>query len=775
MPKYAQNFLRACMLSLLVACPLFAQAVIDLVGYSPQQVLELNLTTQRSMPLSVIGVGQPVYLRSLNAGSAYAWSLSGPGGSSASLSSNSAREVYFKPDVQGAFTVSLTHTSTSGAVTTREMKITAASYIGVGNIGGRSPSFPQCALCHADVAHKWAETKHATTLERGISGTLSSHFRSSCVECHSTGYDTLAVNGGFDDLAKTAGWTFPQTLDPAQWDNLVTGHPNLAQLANVQCESCHGPGSEHRGDITKTAVSYDAGVCAYCHESGARHYFPTQWRNSGHGLEIGAGESFNRAGNTCVPCHTAEGFFEVNVKSTHLASAPYENPHGVTCQVCHDPHEKGSEHQLRVAEDYLSRDSEGVAKYKTDGTAAHACDICHHLRPGTDQPGGRLHYSHQTDMLNGTVGYRYPGKTYPRGLHGRFVEKRCAGCHMHVAADEKRNHVGGHTFAMHATVTDSTGSSREMYLTEACTDCHADIGGNFDYRGSQTRVTQLLNQLKARLPLSGSGMPLYLTADYNAGRLTEAQMKAAFNWYVVYNDGSKGVHNPLLAIALLEHALDDLGGPDTRTCDLSGDGKSDMGDVIFFLLLRHADPNDPRLDYNGDGVSDIADAIALLADIRGRTCMSGGTLLAADGGEDAEPITGLSAVEIEYVEGMMAILNLTPDEQAEFMTVLHGTGAPAGLPRAFELAQNAPNPFNPATTISYSVPEGRAGVDVRIDVFDIRGRIVATLVDGTRDAGTYTVFWSGTDRDGRQVSSGVYFYRMRAGDFVQTRKMVVLK
>ncbi len=97
------------------------------------------------------------------------------------------------------------------------------------------------------------------------------------------------------------------------------------------------------------------------------------------------------------------------------------------------------------------------------------------------------------------------------------------------------------------------------------------------------------------------------------------------------------------------------------------------------------------------------------------------------------------------------------------------------LPRAFGLRQNAPNPFNPSTTISYSVPEGTEPLRVKLTVYDIRGRTVAVLADRTQDSGDYTVSWDGTDGDGRRVSSGVYFYRLRAGSFTATRKMVMLK
>ena len=100
--------------------------------------------------------------------------------------------------------------------------------------------------------------------------------------------------------------------------------------------------------------------------------------------------------------------------------------------------------------------------------------------------------------------------------------------------------------------------------------------------------------------------------------------------------------------------------------------------------------------------------------------------------------------------------------------------AAVSLPEKFQLLQNSPNPFNPSTTISYSVPEGNQEY-VTLNVYDLRGRLVRTLVKRMIGPGTYSVYWDGTDESGRQVSSGVYLYRLQAGKFMQTRKMVILK
>jgi hypothetical protein len=88
------------------------------------------------------------------------------------------------------------------------------------------------------------------------------------------------------------------------------------------------------------------------------------------------------------------------------------------------------------------------------------------------------------------------------------------------------------------------------------------------------------------------------------------------------------------------------------------------------------------------------------------------------------------------------------------------------------LGPNAPNPFHPETRIAFSLPDARA---VRLDVYDIDGRLVANLLDGSVPAGDHAVSWDGTDRNRRRVSSGVYLYRLRAGDFTQTRTMILVQ
>ncbi len=87
-------------------------------------------------------------------------------------------------------------------------------------------------------------------------------------------------------------------------------------------------------------------------------------------------------------------------------------------------------------------------------------------------------------------------------------------------------------------------------------------------------------------------------------------------------------------------------------------------------------------------------------------------------------------------------------------------------------SQNYPNPFNPSTTIQYSLPEP---CHVIVEIFDLLGRRVRTLVDQEQLTGPYTVTWDGTDGSGTPVATGVYLYKLRAGDYVQSKKMLLLK
>jgi hypothetical protein len=94
------------------------------------------------------------------------------------------------------------------------------------------------------------------------------------------------------------------------------------------------------------------------------------------------------------------------------------------------------------------------------------------------------------------------------------------------------------------------------------------------------------------------------------------------------------------------------------------------------------------------------------------------------------------------------------------------------LPKEFGLSQNYPNPFNPTTEIKFALP---VGAHVNIDVFNVLGQKIRSLVDTDMEAGYKSVIWNGTDNAGAPVSSGIYFYKLNAGSKVFSKKMTLLK
>ncbi len=128
----------------------------------------------------------------------------------------------------------------------------------------------------------------------------------------------------------------------------------------------------------------------------------------------------------------------------------------------------------------------------------------------------------------------------------------------------------------------------------------------------------------------------------------------------------------------------------------------------------------------------------------------------------AVPISGNGTIELaetQLSDYYGNLLEVTIDKQA-------------AMPVDYALHQNYPNPFNPSTTIFYELP---VPSHVRIEVFNVLGQTVATLLDGQEEAGIHSVQWDSNDESGRKVSSGIYFYRITAAGFTAEKKMVLMK
>ena len=91
---------------------------------------------------------------------------------------------------------------------------------------------------------------------------------------------------------------------------------------------------------------------------------------------------------------------------------------------------------------------------------------------------------------------------------------------------------------------------------------------------------------------------------------------------------------------------------------------------------------------------------------------------------------------------------------------------------SFELEQNYPNPFNPSTTINFALPQNE---NVKLQVFNSNGELVRSLINSELSTGSHRIEFNAKDSDGLKLASGIYFYRLRAGSFVEAKKMILLK
>jgi len=109
------------------------------------------------------------------------------------------------------------------------------------------------------------------------------------------------------------------------------------------------------------------------------------------------------------------------------------------------------------------------------------------------------------------------------------------------------------------------------------------------------------------------------------------------------------------------------------------------------------------------------------------------------------------------------------DGEGEFVSPIQSLDMPRATTR---LEQNSPNPFNPQTAIRFTLDSKQT---VTLAVYDVNGRLVRMLASGVQEMGTHSITWDGRNNAGATVSSGVYFYRLDAGKFSSTKKMVMLK
>ncbi len=600
---------------LLAAAGLSAQSLsINPYGVSPRDVetdTVLSYYDRTSSGLHNVGVESQVYLLAFMDGAQLtspAWNiLEAPATSSATIGETLVMDTSnvlakFIPDLKGTYKIEVVAGGMADTVT-----LNAGLYLGVA--GGTV----SCQTCHSDSYNEWLTTGHSTTLQEELNGMGSSHFQSYCIECHATGYDEMADNDGFDDF----GFVFPDSLYMGGYNDAVAMYPDAMKRSDVQCESCHGPGSEHVGQVAdyKIESSLSSDNCAVCHNAGTHHVIPEQWDFSVHGSENHLYFGADRA--SCTPCHNGKGF--VDFANGDEQDAPVAV--SITCATCHDPHSHDNGNQIRLVTATLGNG------YEIDNLGnGGLCANCHKSRrDGNDYTTNYLdnlsshygpHHGPQTDVLYGANIPTF-GMSIANSPHAQAVEGGCVGCHMYPNEIDENNQVllsGNHSFSM----VDPDGVDN----VAACEDCHgalesfdekkfyingnADLDGNGVAEGLQHEVHGLLDILAELLPPYGS-------TDINNidSTWTPDEAVGFYNYLCIEEDRSFGIHNPQFTIGILIATIEKLGG----TVGVESD------DIIkpleFALSQNYPNPFNPSTKITFT-IAERADVTLKIYDVVGR-------------------------------------------------------------------------------------------------------------------------------------------------------------
>jgi len=550
--------------------------------------LGLNSTTANTWQiysgLRVFGKGMKAYLSADTTGSgtstatSFAWSfVEKPSGSVAAFDSTNKIATSFTADLSGRYIVQITVNGTKISYDT----LFASIYSGNPTTG------LSCSLCHSTMNTEWQVTKHATIYKRGITGQLevgsygTGTYSGFCVKCHTTAWEKNVNNGNFGYLSFTTGWdttwykpaSGPNNvaisyMDTTRWVLLSNSYASLKPVATIGCESCHGPGTDHKsgGDKAKISKSIDAGVCATCHDAPTKHMLYSYWQSSHHAkLTL----SSSAAGNaSCRPCHNGEAFVAYTKNKTSPNYSAVTTFPSISCATCHDPHSDENPYQLRTTR--LDSLQNGYKFPATYGGIGQLCMNCHRAR---ENSVARIqsqqirfadrfypHYSPQADMFLGANAYEFGLNITGISTH-KGLEKGCITCHMQERVVGTSKH-SNHTMTM---------AGNDSIMIKACRTCHgswlnsyddviagADYDGNGQIQGVQTEIQGLLNRVKATLPLDATGEPVNMAKDSmlvkNHPKWPD-NLKAIHTYYFVKNDWSLGIHNTKYAAAILRGAL----------------------------------------------------------------------------------------------------------------------------------------------------------------------------------------------------------------------------
>lgn len=306
--------------------------------------------------------------------------------------------------------------------------------------------------------------------------------------------------------------------------------------------------------------------CISCHTLGNKTAINDQFAMASHGpLNGSVGYAGGRSG--CAKCHSYQGYMETSLTGRDTTAANVPIPIHFKCDMCHDFHESLDSLDFP---DYALRNNGPVSLMYNGHTSeidlpgsGNTCVYCHQPRPQAGFPlevNGEAtiaitsghwgtHYGTASVILAGQDAFEIPGSmAYESSPHGEAVG--CAACHM--AKNEDRMDVGGHTFKM--TADDG------YQNINGCVACHADAE-SFDLNGVQTEITGLIHELDELLMahklIDDTGHAIPHASDTGIGReWTSNEAGAVFNLLLTHYEGSHGVHNYKYTKALLTNTIE---------------------------------------------------------------------------------------------------------------------------------------------------------------------------------------------------------------------------
>ncbi len=328
---------------------------------------------------------------------------------------------------------------------------------------------------------------------------------------------------------------------------LVAGLLALLIIAGVGCE---------RKIINEDSGESQASLnsCFTCHgEDGYLLAAKGEWQNSVHASGTSV-DYTNRGGSNCTQCHDHQGF--IDFLETGQVNAPYDNVSAIHCFTCHAPHTRGNL-SLRVDDPYTL-----INGVTFNLGSANLCANCHHASTSVNTIAANMqvynrwgpHHGPQSDLLIATGGYEYDDLEYDYENTGHGAnDDGCIMCHMGNPQAHSGYAMGGHSFNM------VNPSDPEEILVGVCQRCHTSAV-NFDYDDIQTDVENMLEELGQLLIAAGhlnasSGLPSG-TSQNRHTIADKGEAGALWNYLMIEEDRSRGVHNPEYIRDLLESSIE---------------------------------------------------------------------------------------------------------------------------------------------------------------------------------------------------------------------------